>query len=138
MNSYDFYMFLADLLLSIHALFVVFVVLGLLLIMIGGICGWSWVRNPWFRLLHLVAIGFVVVQSWFGAICPLTNWESALRQKAGEAGYQDTFISFWLEKMLYYQFPQWVFVLVYTLFGALVLASWFWVRPRSFRSRAFR
>lgn len=134
MNSSDFYILLADLILISHALFVVFVVLGLVLIIIGGICGWSWVRIPWFRLAHLLAVGVVVIQSWFGAICSLTIFENTLRQKAGEVGYQDTFISYWLEKLLYYQFPQWVFVLVYTLFGVLVLASWLWVRPRPFKS----
>lgn len=133
MNSSDFYILLADLILITHALFVMFVVVGLILILIGGACSWSWVRNPWFRLSHLIAIGFVVIQSWLGAICPLTIWENALRAKAGEVGYQDTFISYWLEKLLYYQFSQWVFVLVYTLFGALVLVSWFWVKPRKFR-----
>lgn len=138
MNSADFYILLADLILITHAMFVVFVVVGLILILIGGACSWSWVRNPWFRLVHLIAIGFVVIQSWFGVICPLTIWENALREKAGAIGYQDTFISYWLEKLLYYQLPQWVFVIVYSLFGALVLVSWFWVRPRSFRTSSFR
>ncbi len=138
MNSSDFYILLADLILIAHALFVVFVVVGLVLILIGGVCSWSWVRNPWFRLSHLIAIGVVVIQSWFSVICPLTIWENGLREKAGEAVYQDTFISHWLEKLLYYQLPQWVFIVVYTLFGALVLVSWFWVRPRSFRTSSFR
>lgn len=133
MNVSDFYLLAADLVLITHALFVVFVVVGLILILIGGFCSWLWVRNLWFRLSHLIAIGVVVVQSWLGAICPLTTWENALREKAGEVGYQDTFISYWLEKLLYYQLPQWIFVVLYTLFGALVLVSWFWVRPRSFR-----
>ncbi|WP_018625347.1 DUF2784 domain-containing protein [Kangiella aquimarina] len=133
MNSSEFYILLADLILITHTLFVVFVVLGLLFIIIGGICGWSWVRNPWIRLAHLLAIGVVVIQSWFGAICPLTVWENSLRQMAGEAGYQDSFISYWLETILYYRFPHWVFVVAYTLFGALVLVSWLWVRPRPFK-----
>ena len=134
MNSSNFYILLADLILIIHALFVVFVVTGLIMILIGGVLRWSWVRNPWFRLLHLITIGFVVIQSWLGAICPLTIWENTLRHKAGEVGYQDTFISHWLESLLYYQFSQWVFVVAYTLFGSLVLASWFWVKPRPFKS----
>jgi len=132
------HLLLADLILVAHALFVVFVVVGLILILIGGVCLWSWVRNPWLRLSHLIAIGFVVIQSWLGAICPLTIWENSLRQKAGEDGYQDTFMSHWLENLLYYQFPQWVFVVAYTLFAALVLVSWFWVRPRSFGTSSFR
>jgi hypothetical protein len=91
------------------------------------------VRNPWFRLAHLVAIGVVVVQSWAGVICPLTTWETALRARAGEAGYRASFVAHWVERVLYYQAPPWVFVLCYTLFAALVVLCWFRVRPRPLR-----
>ena len=49
--------------------------------------------------------------------------------KAGEAGYEGSFIQHWLQSILYYSAPDWVFSLAYTVFGALVLASWFVVRP---------
>jgi hypothetical protein len=120
----------ADVILLLHVMFVGFVVLGLALIAAGGLRGWSWVRNPWFRVAHVVAIGIVVVQSWFGAICPLTIWEMALRSQAEGTTYSGTFIGYWLGRILYYQAPAWAFVVSYTLFGALVLACWFWVRPR--------
>ena len=123
--------FAADVILLLHVLFVGFVVLGLALIAAGGLSGWSWVRNPWFRLVHVVAIGIVVVQSWFGAICPLTIWEMALRSQAEGATYTGTSISYWLGRMLYYQAPPWIFVVIYTVFGALVVACLFWVRPLS-------
>ena len=126
------YLLAADALLFIHVLFVAFVVFGLLLIFAGKLFSWSWVRNPWFRLAHLIAIGVVVLQTWLGAICPLTTWEIALREKAGDAVYAGSFIAHWLETILYYQFPPWVFIVVYTMFGLLVLGSWFWVRPRPF------
>lgn len=57
---------LADLVLITHVAFVAFVLVGLLLILLGGMLGWGWVRNPWFRSLHLAGIGLVVVQVWFG------------------------------------------------------------------------
>jgi polyferredoxin len=75
----------------------------------------------------------VVVQAWLGRICPLTVWESALRERAGDAVYTGSFIAYWLDELLYYQAPAWVFTLVYSLFGALVLASWYFVRPRPVR-----
>jgi len=127
------YQFAADALLFTHLLFVVFVVLGLLLILTGKLLHWSWVRNPWFRLVHLIAITVVAAQSWLGAICPLTHWETALRSKAGNVVYEGSFISHWLQTLLYYDAPEWVFTACYTLFGFLVAASWFWVKPRSFR-----
>ena len=120
----------ADAVMLLHALFVVFVVSGLVLILAGGAFGWAWVRLRWFRITHLAAIGVVVVQSWLGVICPLTTFEMALRTRAGESGYAGSFIAHWVETFLYYQAPPWVFVVCYTAFGALVIASWFWVRPR--------
>ena len=122
----------ADIILLVHVSFVLFVVAGLIFILMGKFCRWDWVRNFWFRIVHLAAIGVVVVQSWFGSICPLTTLEMSLRSRAGGATYPGAFIAHWFEALLYYQLPLWVFALCYTVFGALVLASWFWVRPRHF------
>ena len=129
----DPYLIAADAVLVAHALFVLFVVAGLALILLGGALGWRWVRDPWFRLAHLAAIGVVVVQSWLGIVCPLTSLEMALRARAGAATYSGSFLSHHLETLLYYRAPPWVFAIVYTAFGAAVVASWFAVRPRGFR-----
>ncbi len=128
------YRLAADALLLLHVGFVVFVVLGLVLIWIGGGLGWSWVRNPWFRIAHLIGIAVVVLQAWLGQICPLTIWEMALREKAGDATYAGSFIAYWLQELLYYNAPMWVFAVCYTVFGLLVVASWYFVRPRPFRA----
>jgi hypothetical protein len=88
-----------------------------------------WVRNWWFRVLHLAAIGVVVLQAWLGRICPLTIFEMWLRRQAGDASYAGSFVSHWMESILYYRAPAWVFTLTYTIFAALVVLSWFWVRP---------
>ena len=109
MGSPFFYLLAADAILLLHVLFVAFVVMGLALIIIGKVLTWSWVRNPWFRIAHLAAIGVVVVQSWFGAHCPLTNWEMALRSETGDTVYFGSFISHWLGIFLYYQAAEWVF-----------------------------
>lgn len=132
MDNAAWYIFAADLVLLLHVLFVAFVVFGLVLVVAGKLLGWSWVRNPWFRIAHLAAIVVVATQAWFGVVCPLTNWEMALRQRGGDATYSGAFVAHWLEAILYYQAPNWVFAVCYTLFGLAVLASWFWVRPRRF------
>ena len=75
MDTQTLYLISADLLLLLHVLFVAFVVFGLVLILVGKLLSWSWVHNPWFRLVHVLAIGVVVLQSWFGVICPLTTLE---------------------------------------------------------------
>jgi len=125
----------ADALLGLHALFVLFVILGLVLTLIGGITGWRWVRITWFRCLHLAAILFVVIQTWLGLPCPLTVWEIQLRARGGGVVYDGDFIAHWVEELLYYEAPAWVFVTAYSLFGLLTLLSWTLVRPRGFQSR---
>ncbi len=124
------YLLAADAVLLLHVLFVVFVIAGLILIFVGNSLGWSWVRNRSFRWAHLATVAVVVLQSWFGAICPLTTVEMVLRSRAGDATYTGSFISHWLETILYYRAPAWVFALCYTAFGVLVVASWLWVRPQ--------
>ncbi len=136
MNTAQLYILAADLILFLHVLFVAFVVVGLVLILVGKGRHWSWVRNPWFRTAHLAAIGVVVLQSWLGMICPLTILEMELRERGGEATYTGSFIAHWLEAILYYRAPPWVFALCYTLFGAAVIASWYWVRPYGFDKRS--
>ena len=126
------YVLAADAILLVHFVFVTFVIFGLIFILLGKMRAWSWVRNPWFRYAHIAGIGVVVLQSWLGAICPLTTWEMALRERAGDAVYSGAFIGHWLESILYYRAPEWVFVAAYTVFGMLVAASWYWVRPRRF------
>ena len=130
MSLKSVYILAADVLLITHTLFVAFVVLGLVAIYLGFWLSWGWVRNFWFRALHLGGMGFVVLESWAGVICPLTIWEMQLREKAGQATYAGSFIQHWLQSLLYYEAPDWVFMIIYTVFGSLVLASWFIVRPR--------
>ena len=132
MESLALYSLVADAILVTHVLFVAFVVFSLILIFVGKFLSWLWVRNPWFRVTHLLGIGVVVLQSWFGVICPLTIWEMDLRSKAGETIYEGSFLTHWLNDLLYYQAPSWVFMVCYTAFGGLVLASWFLVPPRAF------
>lgn len=120
----------AEAVLIVHGLFIAFVILGLVLILIGAVRHWQWIRNRWFRLAHLAAIGFVVLQAWLGGICPLTAWESRLREAAGEAGYGQPFVEHWLHELIYYDIAPSVFTAVYTAFGMAVLLAWRLVPPR--------
>ena len=112
-----------------HALFVAFVILGLVAILPGKYWRWGWVRNWWFRLAHLLAIGFVIAESWLGLICPLTELENRSREAGGGNVYQGSFIQHWLHEILFYDFAPWVFSVAYTAFGILVLIAWLLVPP---------
>ena len=109
---------------------VAFVVGGLVLTIVGNLLAWRWVNGLGFRLLHLAAIGVVVVQAWLGATCPLTSLEMWLRAKARATTYTGSFIEHWLQRILYFEASAWVFTLVYSLFGLVVIATWWYFPPR--------
>lgn len=123
------YQLLADAVLTLHAAVVVFVVAGLILIVVGNVRNWPWVNSMSFRLAHLAAIAVVVAEAWIGLACPLTTLEVWLRARNDAATYGGGFIEHWLQRILYYDAPPWVFTLGYTLFGALVVATWWYFPP---------
>lgn len=124
------YRILADAVLVTHVGVVLFIVGGLALILAGARLNWTWVRDVRFRVLHLAAIGYVVVTTWFGIDCGLTTLEQSLRLKAGQTTFEGDFIAHWLSRFLFYEAPPWAFIGVYTAFGLLVLWTWIAVRPR--------
>lgn len=123
------YQLLADAVLVVHFGVVVFVVGGLLVVAVGNWRGWRWVNGWWFRLAHVAAIAIVVAQTWLGELCPLTTLESWLRVQAGAPGYTKSFIEHWLQRLVFYEAPFWVFTLAYTVFAALVVAAWWYFPP---------
>jgi hypothetical protein len=130
---------LADVVLALHVGVVAFVVGGLVLVVAGNLRGWGWVNALWFRLAHLAAIAVVVAESWFGVVCPLTTLEMGLRARApGGTTYGGSFVGHWLQRLLYYDAPPWVFMLAYTLFGVAVAAAWWIFPPRRGSGAAHR
>ncbi len=125
------YQLLADVVLTLHVAVVAFVIGGLVLIVIGNLSNWRWVNALWFRLAHLGAIAVVVAEVWLGVTCPLTTLEMWLREKANATTYSGSFIEHWLQRILYYEAPTWVFVLGYSLFGLIVVATWLCFPPIS-------
>jgi polyferredoxin len=122
---------LADLILLVHFAFVSFVVGGLAAIWIGAAAGWGWVRNFWFRIAHLGAIAYVAGEALLGVLCPLTVWEDTLRGRHEEK----SFVARWIHRVMYYDFPEWVFTAAYVLFALVVAASWWFVRPTPTRGK---
>jgi hypothetical protein len=118
---------LADLLLVFHFFIAGFIVLGLILIWLGAFAGWHWIRDPWFRYLHLAAIAFVAAEALLGVACPLTVWEDLLRGGARP----ETFVGRWVARLLYYNAPEWVFTALYLAWAAAALLTLRLVPPRS-------
>lgn len=121
---------LADAVLLLHFGIALFVVGGLPLIVAGNLLfSWPWVNGLAFRLAHLAAIVIIVGESWFGITCPLTTLESWLREQAGSSPYDAGFIEHWVQRLLFYRAPAWVFATAYTLFGLGVVAAWWYFPP---------
>jgi hypothetical protein len=125
-----FYRFLADVVSLVHFAYVAFVVLGLLLILTGIALRWKWVRNFWFRTVHLLMIGVVAAESICGIECPLTTWEYDLRIAAGQEWTPDSFIGRMVHALMFLNPPEWGFAVCYCLFGLAVLATFILAPPR--------
>ena len=117
---------LADALLVVHFVIAAFIVGGLVLVWLGAALGWNWTRTPWFRYLHLGAIAFVAAEALAGIACPLTVWEDLLRGGVRP----ESFVGRWVQRLLYYQAPEWVFTVAYVLWTAATLLTLWLVPPR--------
>ncbi len=82
---------LADLVVAAHFLFVLFVVLGGLLVL----------RWPRVAYLHIPAAIWGAAIEFLGWICPLTPLEHWLRRRSGGAGYSGGFIEHYILPVLY-------------------------------------
>lgn len=99
----------ADALLLFHLLFIVFVLLGGLLVL----------KRPRLALLHLPAAAWGVAVEMFHLICPLTDWENRMRHAAGQTGYGGGFIEHYIWPVIY---PAGLTPTVQLGLGAVVLA----------------
>jgi hypothetical protein len=116
---------LADAIVVVHLLIVIFIVGGVPLVYIGLALRWVWVRHwPW-RVAHLAAILFVAGESLFEVSCPLTVWEDTLRGQHPEGG----FIQRWTHRIMFYDAPTWVFTTAYVAFAGVVLVTWIVAPP---------
>jgi hypothetical protein len=125
-----FYRILADLIVTVHVAYVGFVIVGLAFTLLGAALHWKWVKNFWFRIVHLLMIGIVVAEAWLGIVCPLTTWENRLRKLGGEATYSGGFVAEVLHDILFFSAEPWVFTLCHSLFGLAVLATLLFIPPR--------
>ena len=119
-----FWGFLADLIVFVHFLYVLFTLCGEILVLCGGALKWLWIRNRKFRILHLIAVLTVTAESLIGMICPLTQIEYDLRIKAGQTVEEElSFVARLIRKLIFYDFPDIFFILLYLGFGTLVVLS---------------
>ena len=126
-------MILAEAILAAHLAIILFNLFGLIVVPLGAICGWRFVRVRWWRLLHLVSLGVVAAQAIFGRACFLTIWQAAL---AGAAGSPTPLIMGWVNRLISWPLPIWVFAALYILVFGYALALLWLVPPRATASRS--
>ena len=126
----NYYVLLADIIVVIHFAYVAFVVVGLGAILLGYFRRWRWVRNFWFRAVHLTMIAIVVGESLCGAYCPLTTWEENLRAAGGESLQPGGFIARWASDLLFVDLTITELTVYYVAFGAAVLLTFIIAPPR--------
>ncbi|ABB32797.1 hypothetical protein GeomeDRAFT_2076 [Geobacter metallireducens RCH3] len=85
------YSLLADAVVLVHGLFVLFVVLGGLVVL-------RWPRLAW---LHVPAAIWGAMIELSGKVCPLTYLEVRFRRLAGETGYTESFIEHYIVPLIY-------------------------------------
>ena len=131
MTSPGTYRLLADIVLVIHFAFVAFVVIGLLITWLGYFLNWAFVRNFYFRAVHILSMAVVLLETVFGIVCPLTDWEIQLRKLGGQVVYGDqTFMQYWIHKIMFFQLEPAIFTIIYSSFFTALVLSFIFVRPR--------
>jgi hypothetical protein len=116
--------------LVLHLAVIAFNVVGCMLIPLGAWRGWGWVRACWWRLAHLLSLAVVALQAAFGRACMLTIWQAEL---TGQTPAQPL-LAGWIDRLVYWPLPLWVFAVAYALVFAYVAALWFLVPVRPCRS----
>lgn len=128
------YRLLADFLVALHLLWIIFMIAGMILILWGsffkrGILDWFW-----FRTLHLLGIIYVGVLSIQGKLCPLTIWDNQLRAKADPEGtYAGSFIIHYVEKLVYPEVDPVILKVATLTFGIITISAYLFASPQRLR-----
>ena len=116
----------ADLVMIAHFLLAAFMTAGLVAIPIGYKFRWSWAQNRRLRICHASVMGFITAETIVGLTCPLTVLEHSLR---GDSPPQ-SFVGYWIQRILYWDLPHEIFIAVYFLCFTWVIFLWKWCPPR--------
>jgi hypothetical protein len=117
---------LAAVILTVHLAVIAFNVFGLVATPIGAWRGWSWVREPIWRLAHVACLAIVAVQALAGRACFLTLWQD----EASGAAERTPLIMGFVNRLLFWRLPMWVFAAAYAAIFAYALALLWWVPLR--------
>jgi hypothetical protein len=118
-------MIMVQAVLAVHVTVILFNVFGLVAVPIGAICNWRFVHIRWWRVLYLLSLAAVAAQALTGRACFLTIWQNDLTASAQPA---TPLIVRWIDLLVYWRLPIWMFAALYVLVFAYALALLWLVR----------
>jgi hypothetical protein len=116
----------AEAVFAAHLAVILFNLGGLVTVPLGAAFGWRFVRIRWWRILHLVLLAAVAAQAVLGRACLLTLWQARLEARAEPV----PLIAGWVERLIFWPLPLWVFAVLYVVVLGLALALYRLVPPR--------
>jgi hypothetical protein len=117
--------------LVLHFAIIAFNIAGCVLIPVGAWQHWRWVREFWWRLVHVLSLAAVAAQALAGRACFLTIWQADV----SGTPHAQPLVAGWINRLIYLPLPLWMFAVAYVVVCVYVIALWILVRPRWPRRR---
>ena len=115
----------SEIILFIHFLIFLFITLSFILIPVGYFQKWKWVKNKYYRSMHLILMGIISIETILGFMCPLTILENYLRD---DIKVDNKFTEI-VHQILYWNLPNYQFIILYILSFSYLIFLWFFFKP---------
>ena len=115
----------SEIVLLFHFCIFLFMILSFFLIPLGYFQKWKWVKNKYYRLIHLILMGIIFIETILGLMCPLTILENFLRNNI-EINNKITQI---IHQIMYWDLPTYQFIILYLLSLLYLIFLWFFFKP---------
>ena len=115
----------SEIVLLFHFCIFLFMVLSFFLIPLGYYHKWEWVKNRYYRLIHIILMGIIFIETILGFMCPLTILEKFLRNDI-EINNKITQI---IHQVMYWDLPTYQFIILYLLSLLYLIFLWFFFKP---------
>ena len=115
----------SEIVLLFHFFIFLFMILSFFLIPLGYYQKWKWVKNKYYRLIHLVLMRIIFIETILGFMCPLTILENFLRNDI-EINNKITQI---IHQIMYWDLQTYQFIILYLLSLLYIIFLWFFFKP---------
>ena len=115
----------SEIVLLFHFCIFLFMVLSFFLIPLGYYQKWEWVKNRYYRLIHLILMGIIFIETILGFMCPLTILENFLRNNI-RINNKITQI---IHQIMYWDLPTYQFIILYLLSLLYLIFLWCFFKP---------